>query len=367
MSTETLDGGFPISLKKLRIIHPELESNRAWLRRVWYHPPSYLRRSEWLARIEEHLLYGDSHAAVVLSTSPLLIAAYADELDCVAVLRFSDTFIQAYDLEVGSRLLTINAYYYPTDSHAKDLERGPNDSGQYGNFTPMIADFLTDDVEALEEHKDRISEDEWRTAAELGEKWLNDNLPPRDGRPLYSSYAGQRISFETKVPAKRPRPRFSVTEIFGSVVALIFFIVLASVNVLIIPVRPRLGWFGTILFGFMTVVTLVDIVKLCGADEPPADLKLSQRFRVALVRVGTVIVTLFMGIGEGLFSEWMNGSAIAVWSATFVTTLAFYPLRREQEREVSSFRLWTIYCALLGVGAVVLSYLADWLRAILMD
>ena len=373
MSTEILDdtprashpGGLPISLEKLRVIHPELESPRAWLRCVWYHPPSYLKRSDCRAGIEHQLLYGDTRAAVVVSTSPLLVAAYTDELDCVAVLRFSDTFVQAYDLEVGSRLLTVNTYWYPADSYARDLERGPNESGYYGNFTPIIADFLTDDVETIQNHKERISESEWRRTVELGEKWLNEDLPPRDGRPLYSSYEAQPIGLETTVPAKRSRPRFSITDIFGNLLALMVFLILTTWSVLTIPVKPRLGWFGTILFGLMSVVAIADIVKLCGAEEPPADLKLSQRFRVSLVRVGTGIVTLFMGLGEALFTEWMNGSAIAVWFATFVITLAFYPLRGEQEKEGSDFRLWTVYCALLGVAAVVLSYLADWLKTIL--
>ena len=36
----------------------------------------------------EHLEHGDSRAAIVISTDPeLLIAAYTDELDCIAMLR----------------------------------------------------------------------------------------------------------------------------------------------------------------------------------------------------------------------------------------------------------------------------------------
>ena len=371
MRTETLDnntrashpGGLRISPEKLQVLHPELDSRSAWLWFLVNNKQVYPKRSFWRVRVEEQLLYGDSRAAVVVSTFPLLVAAYTDELDCVAVLRFSDTFVQAYDLEVGSRLLTVNTYYYPNESHAKDLEIGPNNYGRYENFNPFIADFLTDDVETLEQRKAEISEDEWRRAEELGEKWLNNNLPPRDGRPLYASYPAQNTF--TEVPAKRSKPRFSVTEIVGSVLALMVFIVLTSWGVLLIPVHPRVGWFATILFGLMAVLTILDIVKISGADEPPADLKLSQRFRYSLVRVGTVIVTLFLGLGEAFFTQWMNGSVIAVWFATFVTTMAFYPLRGEEQRHVSSFRLWAIYCALMGLGAVVLSYFADWLRTIL--
>ncbi|MBO7176077.1 MAG: hypothetical protein J6W14_01770, partial [Clostridia bacterium] len=35
------------------------------------------------------LLYGDTQPALVMSTEPLLIAAYSDEMDAVVMLRFS--------------------------------------------------------------------------------------------------------------------------------------------------------------------------------------------------------------------------------------------------------------------------------------
>ena len=49
--------------------------------------------------LKEQLLHGDSRAAVVVSVDPLLlVAAYTDELDCVALLRFPDSeFVEEYD------------------------------------------------------------------------------------------------------------------------------------------------------------------------------------------------------------------------------------------------------------------------------
>ncbi len=363
MSTETLDnntrashpGGLRISLDKLRLLHPELDSRRAWRRFVAKNPEVYPKRSFWRVRVEEQLLYGDSRAAVVVSTEPLLVAAYTDELDCVALLRFPDSFVEEYDLETGSRLLTVNTYFYPNESHAEDLQIGPNAYGRYVNFNPFIADFLTDDVETLEQRKADISEDEWRKTAELGERWLNENLPPRDGRPLLSSFPSDRPPAHSKV-------QFSVSHILDNLLGLMIFILMTSWSVRVIGVNPTVGWVATILFGGMSVLMVVEIVRICGADEaPPVDLKRSQRVRRALVQLGTVIVAIFLGITDVFIAHWLNNSMPALWLAAFVTNLAFYPLRGELKRNLPDFRRWAIYCAVMGVGSVVLSYFTDWL------
>ena len=65
-----------------------------------------------MQRIAEHLEHGDSRAAIVVSTYPaLLIAAYTDELACVAMLRLpKEPLVSKYSLLRGSRLLTVNTY-----------------------------------------------------------------------------------------------------------------------------------------------------------------------------------------------------------------------------------------------------------------
>ena len=67
-----------------------------------------------MQRIAEHLEHGDSRAAIVVSTDPeLLIAAYTDELDCVAMLRLpKEPLVSKYSLLRGSRLLTVNTLQY---------------------------------------------------------------------------------------------------------------------------------------------------------------------------------------------------------------------------------------------------------------
>jgi len=96
--TRTLDdttsasdaGQITLSHDKLRVLRPDLYG----LRGLWKSILSVLRVG-WPQRIyiEEQLQNGDSRAAVVVATFPLLIAAYTDELDCVAMLRFPDEFI----------------------------------------------------------------------------------------------------------------------------------------------------------------------------------------------------------------------------------------------------------------------------------
>ena len=121
-------------------------------------PISYLT----LQRIAEHLEYGDSRAAIVVSTDPeLLIAAYTDELDCVAMLRFpNDPLVSKYALQRGSRLLTVNTYKQ-NQRLDTDLIPGPLAIPRWSGFDPIIADFVTDDMERVEARKFQIPSIEW--------------------------------------------------------------------------------------------------------------------------------------------------------------------------------------------------------------
>ena len=69
------------------------------------HPTRELRE-----RYAEHLLLGDSRAAVVVSTNPLMVTAYSDEMDAAILLRFPAFLVSKYALQVGTRLLTVNTY-----------------------------------------------------------------------------------------------------------------------------------------------------------------------------------------------------------------------------------------------------------------
>ena len=143
----------------------------------------------WAQRkyIEEQLHNGDSRAAVVISADPLLVAAYTDELDCVAMLRFPIEFVRLWRLSVGSRLLTVNCYG-DSPTYDSDLILGPNLISRWTGFHPIIAEFVSEDYDRIEDRKNQISDDEWRRAGTMGWEYVRSRPGlARDGRPVLAS------------------------------------------------------------------------------------------------------------------------------------------------------------------------------------
>ena len=71
------------------------------------------------------------------------------------------------------------------------------------------------------------------------------------------------------------------------------------------------------------------------------------------------MVAIFFGVVGTLLSNLVSfrRPLIAIWLATFLATLAFYPFRSEEEKELPTFPLWAVYCALMGFVSVGFSYL----------
>ena len=190
--TRTLDdstfatdpGQIRLSHKKLRVLRPDLYG----IRGLWQTVLAFFRLA-WPQRtyIEEQLQCGDSRAAVVISTSPLTIAAYTDELDCIAMLHFPAEFVDRYHLSKGTRLLTVNCYG-SLPEYDPDLILGPNLIQRWTGFHPVIAEFLTDDDDRVDARKQQITEDEWQRALTMGREYAKryPNVA-RDGRPVYSA------------------------------------------------------------------------------------------------------------------------------------------------------------------------------------
>lgn len=376
MRTQTLDdntwashpGGVKLSPSKLKVFHPELYSRFGWLWFLFSIPFFDLqlkRRSFWLTHVEEHLFHGDSRAAVVVSTSPVLVAAYTDELDCIAMLRFDDRFADKYSLRVGSRLITVNTYHYLTDSYEPDLEPGPNSSGTYGNFSPFIADFLTREIDKLELCKAEIDEHEWQRTMELGAKYLADHpLRARDGRPLRCSFPAEPLSVNAAGKKNKDSvTHFSAGELVKFLFFLVSFVLLTLWGVRHIPRDPRTGWFGTILFGTMAGACVVKIFQICRAEKAPIQPKtkgVKQRVRSAVVWAGTGGVAIFLGLADRYIAELPGpfSTRLNVWLGTFLTTTAFYPFRGEQQKEyLPGFFWWVVYCALMGLVSVGLDFI----------
>jgi DNA-directed RNA polymerase subunit RPC12/RpoP len=140
-----------------------------------------------VSREKVKLLMPDTRAAVVLTIEPLRVAAYTDEFDCVAILRFTDKVDDYYRLKVGDRLLTVNTYDPTEGKQARDLIPGDRYRGtEWSNFCPFIADFLSDDFDVIEKRKRAISEDEWQRTRQLGmERLRKKPRRARHGNPLY--------------------------------------------------------------------------------------------------------------------------------------------------------------------------------------
>ncbi len=174
-----------LSHERLRKMCPEMYGPRAWLTLRscggLYIPPRMLR---W--QVGLRLLAGDSRSALVAALDPLLVAAYTDELDCVALLEFPREMAQQYGLKRGQKLISINTYAYGKVV-ASDLVEGPRTTGSFVDFCPLIADFLTDDRELLQARKREIEEEEWqRMAAQTRDRLARlKECPARNGRPPY--------------------------------------------------------------------------------------------------------------------------------------------------------------------------------------
>ena len=359
---QTLDhvsspAGLRLSPAKLKKLQPEFyEPLSRW---IWWR-----RRSYWFARFEGHLFYGDSRAAVVVSTEPLLIAAYTDEIDCVALVRFDDSLVSEYGLEIGSRLITVNFYYdIENVPYESDLVPGPAATGRYGNFTPLIADFLTDDVERLDNLKAEISEDEWLRTESLGQKYLAENIAhPRDGRPCWSEQPAaksdapplpEKLYYDRRVAQQEAIKRIFLMIFFG----VITLWALSGVR------RGSLGaGLAAVLFGSLLVVTVIGVLRL------PRDIKRKTirgkrlTIKSAYMGVGVFVITLLLaGFSEYLVYPRAKTWQIAIWLATFLATAAFYPFRdREAKEYAPNFGVWLIYSALAGFLTLGLMYIFVW-------
>ncbi|MHB0935602.1 MAG: hypothetical protein ACYDCO_20185 [Armatimonadota bacterium] len=139
------------------------------------------------ALLAEHLELGDSRAALVVQIQPqVLVAAYSDELDCVAMLRFPKYIRRLYQIDTHTRLLTVNTYSRG-NAIARDLHKGPQYLHRYTNFFPLIAEFLSNDIADIEARKGAISEQEWeRTAASARQTMAVPGFRPRNGNPYCS-------------------------------------------------------------------------------------------------------------------------------------------------------------------------------------
>ena len=380
--TKTLDdntfASFPgrvrLSEAKLKALQPELFSRFSALI-SWHVFDGKLWNGHtfWKTRIREHLWGGDSRAAVVVSTKPLIVAAYTDEIDCVALLRFKNRLVSEYDLEVGSRLVSVNLYEYMHDgTYETDLLPGPLARVYYRNFTPLIADFLTDDVERLAQRKDEISEDEWKRTEEMGQSYLEEGYAqPRDGRPFWCTDPADkaeippesRIGAKGEAVQKAPSQPVSMLEAPKRIIMVIAFTSLTIFSVKEALAKSRAGWIGIAVFGTFLAFSIAHVFHLSHDLKDRVSVREAWSFRKGYVATGTFVASILFGLaGEQILGA-MAGfwPRFAVWFSTFVTTAAIYPLRGELKENFPNFGLWAIYASLCGVISLVFAQVASWL------
>ena len=135
--------------------------------------PKFSERFRSDMRIEfvtRALFYGDTQPALVVSTSPLLIAAYSDEMDAVVMLQFPEDFAEQYHLTVGTRLTTSNVYFDGA-SIAEDIHVGEKYSRQYADFVPIVQLFLGKKDDKIMQKVYLFSADVWQTVSEKANEY----------------------------------------------------------------------------------------------------------------------------------------------------------------------------------------------------
>lgn len=179
----SLPGKLSISKQKLKQLRPELYGIRGWLLE---HKQKRKYGYSQMEEIREHIFYGDSQPAVVLLINPLIIAAYSDEFDCIVPLYFPKLYAEKYNLKEKTKLITINTYMSGTEIQ-KDIILGENNLGRWSGFSPIIAEFISDDIDLIAEKKKKINEELWEYVYKLGLEFRKKYPKEcRDGRPIYS-------------------------------------------------------------------------------------------------------------------------------------------------------------------------------------
>ena len=172
------------SVAKFRQFHPEFFG--------WSGVFSRLRggtsrddRDQIIARTSAYLRWGDGRAAVVVQLSPLVVAAYCDEMDAVILLGFPAELIGQYGLKLWTPLVTANLHHCASSRQVvADITAGPKYCRRYTNVRPLIADFLTADDDIVHARWQAISPEEYSRCREFGERALRTGQPIRSGRPL---------------------------------------------------------------------------------------------------------------------------------------------------------------------------------------
>ena len=143
------------------------------IKKIYSISPEGRKKLKNIFSIEAECIYfGSVEPAVVVSMSPLLISVYSEDMDAVLLLQFAPAYAEKYSLEIGSRLISVNTYGNH-DKISDDIFVGKAYKGYWTDFTPHIADFLSNDKKRIQAHKESFSEEHWLYVQELGNEYLS--------------------------------------------------------------------------------------------------------------------------------------------------------------------------------------------------
>lgn len=132
--------------------------------------------------IADHLFNGDTMPAIVVSTNPLIISSYSDELDAVVMLEFPKEYQQKYQLQENMRLVTINGYTKSLFGRPKDIKLGYRYLHRWTNVYPTVGLFLSNNIERINQLIENVPEPLWDYVKELSDEYIqNYKFKPRKG------------------------------------------------------------------------------------------------------------------------------------------------------------------------------------------
>lgn len=182
-----------LSKKMLTKMHPGHFGTMAILKNM----ELLAHRKEFKAA-KEHIAYrlqnGLLEPAVVVCLQPVLVAVHCTELDSVALLEFDSSYVSRFGLEFGRHLVAACTFSSIDDGIAPDMVLGPKSRGVWGNFHPLIGEFLCSSEGELKAAHAKIDGAEWDSVTERGVEYMS-NYPgvSRDGTALNAGEARSSI------------------------------------------------------------------------------------------------------------------------------------------------------------------------------
>jgi hypothetical protein len=125
--------------------------------------------------IKSSLQRGDCNPAFVYQLNPLIVIAYAYDIDCIIPVLFPKAYQPPFELVLNQRLLSVNMYGQENGKLAEDLIEGKDSSNVWKTFVPHIAELYSDDTTLIEEKKAAIEEKYWQRLPILAKEYFEAN------------------------------------------------------------------------------------------------------------------------------------------------------------------------------------------------